>query len=87
MRFPRRLAILTTVAIAALSIACTDPSGAKRAVEANGLTDVQIGGYSGWGCSNDDTYHTKFTAKNVQGKTVSGVVCGGMLKRNTVRFD
>jgi hypothetical protein len=52
-----------------------------------GFTNVQTHGYAFWGCSKDDDFSTKFTATNTAGKQVSGVVCGGLLKGQTVRFD
>lgn len=78
----------TAVVIACLLLAaCTDPETAKRAAENVGLTNVQAGGYSLFGCSDNDTFRTKFSATNAQGRAVSGVVCSGWLKSATVRFN
>lgn len=66
---------------------CTDNSGARKAIEDAGLTLVEVGGYGWLQCSEDDVFHTKFTAKNANGKTVTGVVCSGWFKGKTVRFD
>lgn len=66
--------------------ACTDPDAARRTAENHGLTNVQITGYSFWGCSDDDTVRTAFTAQNAQGRTVRGVVCSGIFKGNTLRL-
>lgn len=73
-------------ALAALA-ACTDTEGAKRAAENSGLTEVEAGGYSLFGCGQDDMFRTKFTAKNAVGKRVEGVVCSSWFKGSTVRFD
>lgn len=75
------------LAIAALVIlaACSDADTAKRAVEAQGFTDVVITGYTMWGCSEDDTFRTGFYATGVNGVRVEGVVCSGWLKGATVR--
>lgn len=40
-----------------------------------------------FGCDEKDVFHTKFAATNANGKTVTGVVCGGWFKNNTVRFN
>lgn len=65
---------------------CTDDEGSRRALESNGFTDIQLTGYELVGCGNDDQFSTGFTAKNSQGKRVSGVVCCGWWKNCTVRF-
>lgn len=44
------------------------------------------------GCSDDDDLHTGFTAKGVNGRPVSGVLCGewnllGWGKGSTIRLD
>lgn len=79
------------VLVAAISIAlltrCTDDSGAKRAAEGMGFTNVEITGYRMWGCGRDDSFSTGFRAKNVRGETVTGIVCSGWLKGSTVRLD
>jgi hypothetical protein len=66
--------------------ACTDTAGADRAIRNMGLDPVSVGGYAFFACSKDDTFATKFTAKNKDGQTVRGVVCKGLLfKGSTVR--
>lgn len=80
--------IAITIALAASVLAgCTQPETAKRALEAQGFSDIQMKGYAFFGCGKDDLYSDKFTAKNAKGAPVSGVVCGGLLKGATVRFD
>lgn len=67
---------------------CTDPNKAMRQLESAGYTDIQMLGYDLWGCSQDDTYSDKFTAKGPTGKIVSGVVCNGLVfKGGTIRLD
>lgn len=73
-------------AVAALA-ACTDSDGAEHALTQLGLTDIQITGFRLFGCDEKDTFHTGFTATGQTGERVSGVVCSGLLKGNTVRFD
>ena len=77
------LMILATLALAS----CTNYDDGKRALDAEGFTEVQFTGYGWLACSEDDFYHTKFTAKNASGKRVSGVVCSGLLFKNaTIRY-
>lgn len=89
----RQSTLLRFAAFASLVVlaGCTDADGARRAVEAQGLKDVKITGYRFWGCSSgkdsDDTYHTGFEAKGPSGQQVTGVVCSGILKGSTVRYD
>ena len=47
---------------------------------------VKFTGYDAFSCSQDDTFHTGFVAKNPKGDTVKGTVCCGVLKSCTVRF-
>jgi hypothetical protein len=66
-------------------------STAQKAVEAQGFTDVKIGEGSGnsfFMCSDSDSFinSERFTAKNINGVQVDGVVCCGWFKGCTVRF-
>lgn len=76
--------IIGTALLLTLS-ACTDEAGARRAIEASGMTPVEVGGYPMWGCDQNDTFATKFKARNAQGREVSGVVCSTWWKGATVR--
>jgi outer membrane biogenesis lipoprotein LolB len=77
----------TLALLAALLLAgCTDPKTATQALENAGFTEIQTGGHSWYTCSDSDTFATKFTAKNPNGKVVSGTVCSGWLKGATIRF-
>ena len=67
-------------------IACTDDSNSRRTLENSGYTDIELHGYKAFACGKDDSFSTAFTAKNPQGKQVSGVVCCGITKGCTVRF-
>ena len=64
-----------------------DPRTATRALEANGLTNVRIEGYSWLGCGKEDTFASNFSAVGVNGQPVTGSVCQGLLKGTTIRFD
>ena len=81
------LLIIAVVGMSILFSGCTNQSDARNALDNSGYTNVKITGYNFFACSKDDFYHTGFTAKNVNGKTVSGTVCSGILfKNSTVRF-
>jgi hypothetical protein len=65
---------------------CTDDTGARRALESQGFTDVELTGYDAFSCGRDDTFSTGFRAKNPRGARVKGTVCCGVMKSCTVRF-
>jgi hypothetical protein len=73
---------------AALVLAsCTDEERTVSVLRKQGFTEIRTTGYEFGACSEDDTYHTGFTAKNPQGQQVSGVVCCGLVFKNcTVRW-
>lgn len=78
--------IIVMLAVVILS-ACTCSNDARRALTAAGYTNIQPGDYAWFACSKDDFFHTKFTATNPLGKTVSGVVCSGLIFKNaTIRY-
>lgn len=80
-----RLALAAIV----LLCACTDEDASIRTLKSAGYTDVSAGGYAWYGCGEDDTSATKFTAKNPAGARVSGIVCcgwGPFSKSCTIRF-
>jgi hypothetical protein len=69
-------------------VACSDNDGAREVLRKAGYTDIKTDGYAFWGCSDSDTYSTKFKAKGPTGVEVSGVVCSGaFFKSNTIRID
>lgn len=66
---------------------CTSPEDANRALSAEGYTNIQMTGFDLFSCSQDDFYHTGFSATNSQGRIVTGTVCSGMLfKSATIRY-
>lgn len=91
MRNSSRGALVPLLGIIAIALlaprACTDGDGARRALQNAGFKNIVTKGYAYLGCSKDDMFHTKFTAVNAEGKTVTGVVCGGWFKGSTIRFD
>ncbi len=65
---------------------CTNVGGAEELLRKEGYTDVEITGYRFFDCSKDDTFHTGFKAKK-NGNVITGVVCEGLLKGKTIRYD
>ena len=79
--------IFIAVALLLLS-SCTSEPRARKVLEDNGYTNVQITGYRWFMCGKDDTYATGFVATApVTKKQVSGAVCEGFFKGETIRFD
>jgi hypothetical protein len=68
-------------------LSCSDPEGARRVLEKQGYSQIQITGYKFFGCSKGDTYRTGFKATAPNGSYTSGVVCKGWFKGNTVRLS
>lgn len=73
--------------IALLVCGCTNSSGAKKTLEAQGYKHITITGYRPFRCSDDDSFQTGFQAESPNGGWVSGTVCEGVLKGKTVRLD
>lgn len=66
----------------------TDPDGARRVLQQNGYTNIEITGYRYGMGGEDDTYVTGFRARSPNGQTVTGAVTRGLyLKGSTIRFD
>jgi hypothetical protein len=60
---------------------------ARASVEAMNLTDVHLTRtLFGVSCSKSDQIYYKFTAENLSGQRVKGVVCMSYLKGATVRI-
>ncbi len=78
----KRIALCLVVLISG----CTDEDASRRALMSQGFSDIEFTGYEAFACSQDDTFHTGFVAKNPKGDKVKGVVCCGLLKSCTVRF-
>ena len=75
--------------VTALAFLCSLLSGcysgkdARKALEAQGFTNIEITGHAWFACSKNDTFATSFTATNPQGKRVSGAACSGLFFKNT----
>ncbi len=80
--------VLALAAVALLLAGCTDTSDKNvRLLESMGMTNVELGGYAWFDCSEDDTFKTAFKAVGVNGEEVSGALCSGFFKGTTVRFN
>jgi hypothetical protein len=75
------------VAVLLALAGCTKPADSTSSLEGAGYTKIEITGFRFFGCSEDDTFRTGFKAVGPSGKTVTGVVCGGLLKGSTIRLD
>lgn len=78
--------LLLILSVLALS-ACSSSTDATKALQGAGYTEIQTDGYSFFGCGQDDSFKTKFTAKGPTGVKVEGVVCSGWFKGSTIRTD
>lgn len=64
-----------------------DESNARRVLQNQGYTDIQIIGYSDK-CGRNGPYGTAFKAKHpCTGKIISGSVCGGIGNGWVISFD
>ena len=85
----KRLFTIVVLATAGLLLSScgVNPTTATRALEAQGLTNVRIEGYSWLGCGKEDTFASNVSATGVNGVAVTGQVCQGLFKGTTVRYD
>jgi hypothetical protein len=78
----------TTLIALLLLAGCTQADRSRELLEAQGYKDVQVTGYNFLACSEDDTYHTGFTAISPAGRQIKGTVCAGLFfKGATIRFE
>lgn len=66
---------------------CTDAPKATNLLQQQGYSQVEITGYRFFGCGEQDAWHTGFVATAPNGQRVEGVVCEGVFKGQTIRFD
>jgi len=79
--------LVVLLAIALLCGCLTDETRTRTTLEKSGFTDIQVDGWAGLSCSEDDTFGTNFQATNPSNVTVTGVVCCGLVfKGCTIRF-
>lgn len=82
----KKISAFVILILLVLLVACTNKDRSRETLEKAGYTDINLGGYDAFSCSDSDTYATKFTARNPNGMRVSGVVCCGLTKSCTIRF-
>lgn len=83
----QRIKICCIVMFSMIVMACTNPKDAVNALNEAGFTNVQVGGYDWFACSDYDLYSTNFNAIDPEGSPVSGTVCSGFLKGTAIKFD
>lgn len=80
--------LLAISSIALLSGCMMSEDRATRAIQAQGMDSIVLGGPALFSCSKDDGVSRSFTARTADGKAISGTVCGGLIfKGATVRID
>jgi hypothetical protein len=79
-------AAIVVTALLCLAGGCSNSSGAREALEAQGFRDIETTGWAMFGCSDSDGTCTGFHAVGPTGARVRGVVgCGYVFKGCTVR--
>lgn len=69
-------------------VSCTpDSQKVVRILQGAGYTNIQLGGYPLFACSDDDTFNVEFTAVGPTTQPVRGAVCCGLFKNCTIRID
>jgi hypothetical protein len=85
--YPAAIVVLLSIMIGCNTLTVR-PQLATRILTENNFTEITI---KPWGiqnafvCSEDDIFRARFSAKNISGKVVDGVVCSGFFKGSTVR--
>lgn len=78
---------IVAMAVVFALFGCYRPDQAKEVLGKQGFTNIETHGWSPFGCGEEDTFTTKFSATSPIGEHVTGVVCSGFFKGATVRFD
>jgi len=79
--------LIIALAFATVLSGCTNADKSFRALEGAGYTQIQMNGFTFFGCDEKDSFHDSFTAKGMNGKYVDGVVCSGWFKGATIRLN
>ena len=82
-----KLKSMTVAMICLLSVGCTDYDGTAKTLERQGYSEISVVGWAPFSCSENDAFRTSFRAKAPNGETVTGAVCAGFFKGNTLRLD
>lgn len=79
--------LILILAVAVTLTACTRPDDARRVLEQNNYTQIEITGWRPFMASENETFSTGFTAKAPNGQYVSGAVTSRLFGGNTIRLD
>jgi hypothetical protein len=83
----KKLMLLVMVISCVMLCSCTDEKTARRTLEDQGYTNIELTGYRPWACGDDYTFHTGFKAISIAKKPVTGTVCSGWMKGNSIKTD
>ena len=83
----KRFIVVCLIILSLFLSGCTDAPKATNLLKSQGYTQVEITGYSFLGCGENDLWRTGFRAKSPNGNYTEGVVCEGVFKGQTIRFD
>lgn len=72
---------------ACLLVGCVDERSARRVLEDQGFTDIQITGHRAFICGDTYTYATGFAAQSIAKRPVTGAVCSDYFKGNLIKLD
>lgn len=84
---------LLLIALIVLFSSCTDPKGARKALEDSGYTPIEVGGFGFqqfiFAGEHAPIFNTKFKAyaPNSKDRIVTGVVTEGFFVAKTIRLD
>jgi hypothetical protein len=83
----KRMLLLALAVLIGTSLAgCTvSEQDARSTLQAQGFTEIELGGNSWFACDDKDTFTRTFKAKSIAGQRVEGAVCAGWFKGNTIR--
>ena len=83
----KKTGVLLLLTLATVACQSNSVPASQQAVIDEGYTDIVMGDMPLFGCSDSDEVllSRKFTARNANGKTISGVACCGLLKGCTIR--
>jgi hypothetical protein len=87
-KLKKRFFTLLLVLFGVSMIGCA-PSNEKAlsVLTGAGYTEVKLGGFPFFSCSEDDDFNVSFVGVGPSGVKVTGAVCCGLLKNCTIRLD
>lgn len=95
----KKMAVVVLVVLTSILGGCTSEGTAERVLTDQGYVDITFTGYRPFMCGDDYTFHTGFSASiatvvlDKDGKPVvikrpvTGAVCSGLLKGNSIKID